>query len=386
MIWNARGVANESTQNIIKHLVKIHRVSILAIIEPMIKPRPEFFGRKFGLQYKGVNVNEQIWLFAEQGIEVDEWDSSVQVLHARFSSLMHPAPFHISVVYGKCSRVGRHPLWNKLREIAAKMEGLPWLVGGDFNIFISEEERQGSNLNRTREMIDFADTINECHLLDIGADGAKFTWARGEVLERLDRALIGEGWLELFAASRVTNLPRVMSDHSPLLIQCQATGPPIRPSFRFQSMWVRHHTFLQEVDKNWSASTGERGMLNLQIKLGRLKKCLKVWNKTVFGNIFVKLKQAEEDAQDALKLFEQNPSPASRAEMNKTAAEFVLKLKMEEDYWKQKAAIKWSVDGERNSKFFQGWVKHKRAKTKIHSIEDGGQTISEDGENQKLGC
>ena len=114
MIWNARGVANAGTQSIIKHMIRTHRVSILAIIEPMIKPKPEFFSKRFGLQYKGNNENEQIWLFAEFGVEVDEWDISEQVLHARFSTMVHPTPFHLSIVYGKCSRAGRRPLWDKL--------------------------------------------------------------------------------------------------------------------------------------------------------------------------------------------------------------------------------------------------------------------------------
>lgn len=145
-------------------------------------------------------------------------------------------------------------------------------------------------------------------------------------------------------------------------------------------MWVRHHAFLQEVERSWLTPTGERGMINLQVKLSRLKKCLRIWNKNVFGNIFEKIKQAQVDAQEAIMNFERSQSPFDRAEMNRKAAELILRLKMEDDYWKQKAAIRWSVDGERNSKFFQGWVKHKRTKARIHSIEEGDQTLSEDGE------
>ncbi|XP_042056304.1 uncharacterized protein LOC121800879 [Salvia splendens] len=235
LIWNARGVANKSTQSTIKYLIKTHRISVFAIIEPLIKPKPDVFSRIFGLQYKGANKNGQIWIFAENGMEVDEFDDSEQVLHGRVSTDILLAPFYLSVVYGKCTREARLPLWDKLRELAVQCEGLPWLVGGDFNIFVSDEERQGASIKkkRTREMTYFANAINDCQLLDLGADGAKFTWARGNTLERLDRALIGEGWTDMFSSTRVTNLPRVMSDHGPLLIQCQLPGPPIRPPFRF---------------------------------------------------------------------------------------------------------------------------------------------------------
>ena len=186
LIWNARGVANANTQNVIKRLIKEHKISVLVIIEPLISPRADFFSRKFGLQYKGCNNNGQIWLFAEMGIEVDSWDDSEQILHARCVSSLLPTPFFISVAYGKCTRVGRIPMWNKLRCLAAIIDGLPWLVGGDFNTFVSEDERKGSSNNRTREMLDFVEAICDCQLMDVGADGPKFTWSRGEIFERLD--------------------------------------------------------------------------------------------------------------------------------------------------------------------------------------------------------
>ena len=119
-------------------------------------------------------------------------------------------------------------------------------------------------------------------------------------------------------------------------------------------------------------------MVNLKIKLGRLKRSLKLWNKSVFGNIFEKLKQAEIEAQEAVKCFELFPSPTNRTEMNRTAAELRLKVKMEEDYWRQKSVVRWSVEGERLTKFFQGWVKQKRAKSRIHSIEVGEQVLTKD--------
>lgn len=50
---------------------------------------------------------------------------------------------------------------------------------------------------------------------------------------------------------------------------------------------------------------------------------------------------------------------------------------MEEDLWRQKAAVRWSVEGERNSNY-QGWVKQKRARSRIHAVEEEGQIISGD--------
>lgn len=258
LIWNDRGVANVNTQSIIKRMVKNNRISVLAIIEPLIAPRLEFFSRVFGLRFKGSNSNEHIWVFVDDGIEVDERDNSDQIFHGRYVSPILSAPFFISVAYGKCSREGRLEMWSKLRGLAANLDGLPWMVGGDFNIYVSEEERQGSTRRqgrKTREMLDFAETISDCQLLDVGADDPKFTWARGSTFDRLDRVLLGEGWANMFESTRVTNLPRILSDHCPMLIVCRLPGPRAKPSFRFQNMWVRHHLFLLEVERCWREDT-----------------------------------------------------------------------------------------------------------------------------------
>ena len=60
----------------------------------------------------------------------------------------------------------------------------------------------------------------------------------------------------------------------------------------------------------------------------------------MFGNVFEKVKRADIEAQEALKKFEHDKSPKHKSEMNRMAAELVLRLRMEEDYLKQKAAIR----------------------------------------------
>ena len=150
MIWNARGVANINTQSIIKRWIREHKISILAIIEPLTKPRPEYFSRKFGLSFKGSNCNGQIWLFAEEGIEVDGWDDSEQVLHARFVAPFIPGPIFISVAYGKCNREGRIGMWNKLSDLAASIDGQ-----GDDGVRVK---------SKAREMMEFVEALSDCQL------------------------------------------------------------------------------------------------------------------------------------------------------------------------------------------------------------------------------
>ncbi|XP_042007785.1 uncharacterized protein LOC121756308 [Salvia splendens] len=174
------------------------------------------------------------------------------------------------------------------------MEGAPWMIGGDFNTILHLQDRVGSDTNRQAKMVDFAESIEDCRILDPGFDGSEFTWAKNGLFERLDRIPVNERWAQSLETTRVTNLPRIASDHGPVLVRCKVTSNNIggRP-FRFQNMWIRHEGFEDLVRGDWIQPTESEGLLNFQIKLARLKRILKVWNKETFGNIHNNLRDME---------------------------------------------------------------------------------------------
>ncbi|XP_042059501.1 uncharacterized protein LOC121804012 [Salvia splendens] len=294
------GIANAPTQNVLKRLIKSHNVQFLAIMEPFTDPNPEKFSRALGLVFKGSNTNGKIWIFVEEGANFVVEEDSDQMLHGRFLSPRLERHISVSAIYAKCSRTGRYHLWDKLREIAVITDGTPWIVVGDFNTILSPHERVGSDTNRQAEMIDFAETIEDCRLLDPGFDGSDYTWAKNGLMERLDRILVNDAWPQVFEATRVTNLPRVSSDHGPVLARCRCPNrQPGGKAFRFQNMWIRHEGFLDTVRNTWNQPTEAEGLLNLQIKLARTTKMIKLWNKEVFGNIHANLKEMEDKVAEA---------------------------------------------------------------------------------------
>ncbi|XP_042038358.1 uncharacterized protein LOC121784259 [Salvia splendens] len=226
-------------------------------------------------------------------------------------------------------------------------EGRPWFIGGDFNTILSTRDRTGSDTNRQVEMVDFAEAIEDCRLLDPGFDGSDYTWAKNGLMERLDRVLNADN----LGGGR---------------------------AFRFQNMWVRHEGFADMVRVDWMAPTEATGLLNLKIKLARIKQTFKWWNKEVFGNIHTNLKACEENIAVAQSKFEEDPSARNRMEINKQIAEYVLLLKMEEDFWRQRAALRWLEEGDKNTRFYQSWVKQKRIRLRIHKINANGRELTDD--------
>lgn len=98
------------------------------------------------------------------------------------------------------------------------------MVGwGDFNIFLTMDERSENAVDQKLKMVHFAYVIFYCHVIDPNFEGLLFTWDRENppLLEKLDRVLLGEFSTRVLAVTRVSLLAGMLSDHSPLLIQCQ---------------------------------------------------------------------------------------------------------------------------------------------------------------------
>ncbi|XP_059310243.1 uncharacterized protein LOC132061439 [Lycium ferocissimum] len=78
--------------------------------------------------------------------------------------------------------------------------------------------------------------------------------------------------------------------------------------------------------------------------------------------------------QDVIKVkdlkFELNPYNLNRIAVHKAQADLNRYLHLEEEYWKQKSRMRWFKDGDRNTKFFHSYVKGRRKKLALHSIQN----------------
>nr|GMD17716.1 uncharacterized protein LOC109157440 [Ipomoea batatas] len=91
---------------------------------------------------------------------------------------------------------------------------------------------------------EFADWIHSEGLIDLGFSGSKLMWVKGSQSglvkgTRLDRALCNIEWRNSFPMATVSHLPRISSDHAPILIRMTARESTIRRApFRFQAAWL----------------------------------------------------------------------------------------------------------------------------------------------------
>lgn len=374
LIWNIRGLGASSKQKILHSMCKEFRPEILVILEPFVRLDASFMCRRFGFQSVVANISNKIWCFSTTNTNVEVLQDHPQFLHLNIFSQRLDKTFQGTFIYASCNRVERKLLWSELRLLSTSAG--PWLVGGDFNATLAASESFGGAAQRPGPSDDFNDMILDCGLSDAGFEGEPFTWTNNRVWKRLDRVLLSSTWADLFECTRVSHLPRRSSDHHPLLIKTSNPQGRKKSSFRFQNMWTKHHQFLSVIEESWKQSTSSIGMIKIQQKLLRVKKALKGWNWTVFGNIFKMVERTKQAATDAEKKFDQNPCAANATELNKCNASLTHALTLEAAFWKQKSNCKWLQAGERNTKFFHTLAKKQRAKSRINRILDEDRELT----------
>nr|XP_027109270.1 uncharacterized protein LOC113729143 [Coffea arabica] len=208
--------------------------------------------------------------------------------------------------------------------------------------------------------------------------GSTYTWsgvrAGARIWKRLDRVLVNQHWLDFLPNTSVQHLNRATSDHSPLLVSLRPAAPSFPKSFKFQSFWVSSPGLLPLVQSNWDLATQGYGMYRLAFKLKRLKTCLRQWSREHFGDIFQAVRQHEVEVQQKEVIYEANQTEETRAELHRAQGRLLHSLRIQEDYWRQKARLRWVTDGDSNTRYFHAFVREKRSKLAIHRIQDADGT------------
>ncbi|XP_075084878.1 uncharacterized protein LOC107761180 [Nicotiana tabacum] len=252
----------------------------------------------------------------------------------------------MTFVYAKCSPLERLELWENLYYLTSNMK-IPWVVGGDFNVLMDEDEKIGGIPVYPPEYEDFACYANSCALFDVGYKGSPFTWWNGRpnsecIFKRPDRIFANQHFQQLY--------PRIEVEH---LIRT-----------------IKHDTFLDVVRQNWLADFMGDHFLIFKLKLKRVKTALSHWCMLTYGDIFKQLAIREDIVRVKEILFEEDPTIENRIVLQKAQAELKKYLSFEEQFWKQKEGMTWFDEDDRNTRFFHNYINGKRQKLQLKRIQN----------------
>lgn len=181
--WNCQGASNKKFPSIFKSFAINYKAVIFVLVEPRISgSQADKVIKKLGFQHshrvEASGFSGGIWILWSAKVSIKILVNQVQFIHMEVTWLDNNSNFLFTAIYGSPQKQYRQFLWHDLDQIASSLSG-PWLLVGDFNAILNQEERQGGSLRRNHGCGLFNNFLHSNGLLDLGSHGPKFTWRMG---------------------------------------------------------------------------------------------------------------------------------------------------------------------------------------------------------------
>ncbi|KAI9168887.1 hypothetical protein LWI28_003367 [Acer negundo] len=348
LFWHYRGIRGELTRRVLlKELCRLHRPALVCIAEPMVyfSSISSGFWSSLGLRLVGMNdrggLIPTIWVFTCASFP------EAQIVHCHDQhltvSLLIGSRVHCyTFFYARTSTMFRRSLWQSLQDMVSLVSS-SWLVVGDFNAVLGAHEALGSRSPARGSCEDFRLIIDDCDLVGIRSQGARFTWVRGRsnctrVERRLDRVLVSDGCISCWLEISCVALPRICSDHCLLLVRLSDFEVSSHRPFRFQSMWLEHPYFIAIVCRIWSSPVV--GSPSQSTELHSIQ--LDLSNRGFSDDLFI-AKASVHSKLDVL-------------------------LRKHECFYCDRSRVRWLRDRDRNTFFFHASIKRRQYRNTISAL------------------
>ncbi|KAK4282627.1 hypothetical protein QN277_013982 [Acacia crassicarpa] len=390
VFWNCRGVAKSKLGRTLKMMVQKHNVSLVALMETRTHgTHSSKLMRK--INFDKVIIEEAsgfsggIWvMWDSKRIKVDVINQANQYIHMRIV-IEGTRTFLCTAVYANPQEAIRHEMWEEMEMISQSITK-PWIMAGDFNDIRCASKKIGGSPPDLSKCQRFQAFFDRCRVEEVISTGAKFTWQGPKwnhldrVFKTLDRICANVQWRLNFENATTQVLPRILSDHSPLLLSArnQAQGWSDRP-FRFMATWLDHPGFGKLMDDNWHTDT------EIKLMLAEFTPHLKKWNKDIYGNINNRKRQLSDRIANVREKREQGD--CLRLQELEEHLQRELDLTLEAEEVNKKSRHKWIEDGDRNTRYYHLKTVIRRCRNKITKLKCNSNVWIEDPyELQELVC
>jgi len=302
--WNVRGLNEGDKRLRVRNLLRQWKADIICLQETKL----EFISNNLVRSLWGCPFVDWCYLAScgASGGMLIMWDKRIVekidvfvgelVLAFFFRSVDDDFSWAFAGIYGPNIDALRSSFWDELAGLSSWWE-LPWCIGGDFNVtrFLVERSR---DVRLNAAMMEFSNFISVQGLMDLPLAEGSFMRSNNQEnpsWSRLDRFLVSPDWEVKFPGTLQKRLPRLCSDHFPILLDCGGIHWSPRP-FKFENMWLKAEGFVERVRLWWTSYhfQGSPSFIFSQ-KLKALKIDLKRWNEKEFGNVEVHKNMLMED-------------------------------------------------------------------------------------------
>eukprot|EP00253_Pinus_taeda_P036581 PITA_36581 len=394
------GLNSRGKQRYIKDKLKKEKPSIMILQETKILvPQLAEIIDKSNLPYQVIGQDAIgaaggiAILWNPNEIIIDNWSSMNGSITGLGRIVGTPQQVIIIGVYGPPSSGRREQFINSFKSIRRLYPEAAWIIGGDFNLIRSLDEKKGGLRRRDRFMDSFNEMIEELRFVDIQSINGIYTWnnrrgGKNQIASRLDRFLVSEAIMKMDVFVEAKIIPSLGSDHLPIRLEIDIKRIQGKRPFRFEAFWLRDPDFIKKVEGWWGncTSQGRCRMHTFQLKLKALKGQIKIWNKEEFGNILEDKQKLETEMADIQqKIILEGRTEESINKEGVILGRLEERRKQEEILWRQKSRIKWLREGERNTKFFhQAMIKHRQGNRILSIKNKNGERVVEQNEIEQV--
>jgi exonuclease III len=252
--WNVRGLGDPDKCTIVRNAISLASPSVACLQESKLCELNCFKARSF--------LPTRLPCFlcinavGSRGGIVTAWDSAVFSLASSISrpyslttTLTSPltnTALTITNVYAPSNHQDSPAFLAELADLLPSISG-PWLLVGDFNLLRGAADKNQGHLDNHLCSL-FNNTLDCLGVVELQLQDCLFTWSNmrsAPTLARLDRAFVNNDHTSSFPSTTLTTLPRLASDHKPLLVSMSTSIPKSRV-FRFENAWLHHPLFLPD--------------------------------------------------------------------------------------------------------------------------------------------
>eukprot|EP00253_Pinus_taeda_P032924 PITA_32924 len=287
-------------------------------------------------------------------LDILDAEASREYLSVVIQPIGDKETYLVTNFYGPQRLEGKLKFLDSLEAFRDRHLGIPWILGGDFNMIKSLSEKKVGTKVLSKDYLKFQTFTDIMKLVDIVTSNGIFTWnnkrgGESQVASKLDRFMISKDLMLNNKEISARILPLGGSDHWSVHLEVQ-----IIEDLNIQGI----RTFL------------------LQKRLKHIKLRLKDWNKNEHGNIFEAKKVVEGKMQELNQALITNGFDETKNDKaTKCNQDWYNFCKQEEIFWRQKSRVQWLKEGERNTRFFHRSTMANKVHNIISVIKDEGGNL-----------
>ncbi|XP_071704901.1 uncharacterized protein [Rutidosis leptorrhynchoides] len=257
---------------------------------------------------------------------------------------------NIANIYGPRDDVNKQKLWSTLYNLISASDE-EWVLCGDFNEVRDQSERFNCDFIGYR--VDrFNKFISDSRLMKIPLGGRNFT--------RKDLTVVA--------------LDRDLSEHCPIMLKDEERNFGPKP-FKIFDVWLDEEDVGDVIREAWNVVVPNinRKVCVFRNKLKNVKDALRTWSQNKYNHLDGEIELLKITSQQLELQAETRVLSDSELEMwRNSRKEWIEKERIKINMLKQKARVKWILDGDEKIKYFHSAIRRRNNSNTIQGLSING--------------